>query len=253
MTEMKKRFFLPLNLQFFAADNGTDIGGGNEGDTDNQLNGNGADDTNAQGGGNTDDKNESKKFSQEDVDKLISDRLTREKKKYADYEELLTFKKQAEELAEKQRLENLSEIERAKEEAKSLQDKYSTLEQELATLRENNKKQTIVNEFIKLATQKQVAYIDDALLLAQNDLATIQIDENGKPTGVDSIVEALLTNKPYLVKQKEPQSKDIGGPSNLDPNKEVKTLEQQLAEAKKSKNFSLVVELSNKLKNMTKK
>ena len=100
---------------------------------------------------------------------------------------------------------------------------------------------------------KKIAYLDDALVLASTDLSQIQVSEDGTVSGIDTIVESLVKNKPFLLGAQSQDPKHIGGAT--DPqvqNDDVKTLSMQLDEAKKAKDFNLVVKLSNQLKNLTK-
>jgi hypothetical protein len=191
-------------------------------------------------------------LTQDQLDAIINDRLSREKKKYSDYDDMkkkvTDFEKQQDELRKSQ----LSEIELAKEEAKKLAEEKATYEKQLAELKSQNKKQSVINEFIKIANQRNVQFVDDAIVLAQNDLSMVEVDESGKAIGVDSIVDKLVQSKPYLVAQATAQPKIIGQSSNPDPNDEVKSIEVQLEDAKRKKDFNKVITLSNKLKNLLK-
>lgn len=57
-----------------------------------------------------------------------------------------------------------------------------------------------MNEFIKVATSNNVAYIDDAVKLA--DLSAVTVGEGGTVEGVENTVKALVENKPFLVAEK---------------------------------------------------
>lgn len=252
MTELLKTSFTPLlnlDLQFFSEQDPEPNTQGNEDPTQSA-------DPNAGGSGNPEGKQEEPvkklEFTQDEFDAIIKDRLNRALKKYDGFDELKTFKEEADQKAEEARKQTLTEIERAQEEAKTAAERAETLEQELATLRESNKKQQITNEFIKQAGAKNIAFVDDALVLAASQLSQVEIGEDGKAQGVDAIVESLVTTKPFLLGAQKQEGKQIGGSTGPDPKDEVKTLSQQLDEAKKAKNFNLVVELSNKIRNLTK-
>lgn len=249
---IRKLFYLPLDLQLFAAEGGSggsDPQGGepkaNEGGSPTPSN-----DPTPGGAANPPSNEPSKTFTQEELDKIVADRLAREKKKFSDYDELVKWKQEADKQADEQRKAQLSEIEREKEERQKAEEKAREQEQRYLTLQEQFNKQTVANEFIKHATAKNIAHIDDALTLAQNELSSITLDENGKAVGVDAIVEALVKNKPFLLGAKQ-EPRNVGGPTdNGGSTDEAKTLEAQLEEAKKKKDFGLVVELSNKLRNL---
>ncbi|WP_052304529.1 hypothetical protein [Paenibacillus larvae] len=184
---MEKMYRLPLNLQLFAE------GEGGEGD-----------------GEQAKEVETSKTFTQEELDKIVADRLARERKKaekYSDYDDIKTKLTEYERLAEEKRLADLSEQERLAEAAKKHEEEKQALASELEKVRGEIQKERITNEFIKAATGK-VAYVDAALKLA--DLSTVKM-EDGKVTGMDEVVENLLKANPFLANK--PQQ-PIGGGTN---------------------------------------
>jgi len=212
-TNVIKALF-PMNLQFFA-----------EGDPDPQPEPGEKPD---EGSG----KQPEKTFTQAELDEIVAKRLQRERKKYekfADYDDLKKKAEEYERVLEEKRLAELSEKERLEEIAKKYESEKQTLEQQLTELRETIKREKIVNEFIKVATALNVAYIDDALKLA--DLSAVTVDEEGVK-GVKEAVEALVQHKPFLLAQAKKEPKTIGNPSNPNPNEAAqKTAEQLLKEA----------------------
>ncbi|MCY9329920.1 Clp protease ClpB [Bacillus haynesii] len=133
-------------------------------------------------------------------------------------------KKTAEE--ERKRSE-MTELERLQNDLKAKEESEKTLAQQLEDLRKANEREKIRNEFIKVATSNDIAYIDDAIALA--DLSAVKV-EDGKVVGVEDIVKTLVDNKPFLVKKKAP--KPIGQSSNGDAaGASEKTAEQLLKEA----------------------
>ncbi|CAM3640281.1 hypothetical protein [Mesobacillus zeae] len=171
-----------------------------------------------------------KTFTQEELDKIVADRIAREKKKldkYADYDEIKTKASEYEKQLEEKRLAELSEKERLAEIAKKFEAEKSALSAELEATRESMKAEKIRTEFIKVATSNQVAYIDDAFSLA--DLSAVTIDEDGKVVGMDDAIKALVDNKPFLLAKKQPTA--IGEPTNGTPERTDKTAEQLLHDA----------------------
>ncbi|MED1164271.1 hypothetical protein [Bacillus paranthracis] len=171
---MEKMYRLPLNLQLFAE------GEGGEGD-----------------GEQAKEVETSKTFTQEELDKIVADRLARERKKadkYSDYDDIKTKLAEYERLAEEKRQADLSEQERLAEAAKKHEEEKQTLADELEKMRGEIEKERITNEFIKAATGK-VAYVDAALKLA--DLSGVKV-KDGKVTGMDEVVEGLLKDNPFL-------------------------------------------------------
>jgi tRNA/tmRNA/rRNA uracil-C5-methylase (TrmA/RlmC/RlmD family) len=177
-------------------------------------------------------KQPEKTFTQAELDEIVAKRLERERKKYekfADYDELKAKLAEYEKEREERQRAEMTEIERYKADYEKVTSEKQTLEQQLTELRESIKREKIVNEFIKVATALNVAYIDDALKLA--DLSAVTVDEDGVK-GVKEAVEALVQHKPFLLAQAKKEPKTIGNPSNPNPNETAqKTAEQLLKEA----------------------
>lgn len=194
-------------------------------------------------------KSETKTFTQDEVNALIADRLGREKKKYADYDDVKAKAGEFEKQAEERRLAELSEKEKAEELAKKYESEREELAGQLNAFKKQIEQEKVKNAFITKAQAAGIAYIDDAHALA--DLSAVQVTDEGV-AGIDEVISTLIEHKPFLVAQAKVEQKQIGGPSNHGTPSEVKTLEAQLDEAKKSKNMSKVIELSNKIKGLIK-
>lgn len=170
-----------------------------------------------------------KVFSQEELDKIVADRVARANKKldkFADYDDLKTKASEYEQLLEEKRLAELSEKERLEEIAKKHEEEKQTLSQELENMRESIKAEKIRSEFTKVATSNQIAYLDDAFNLA--DLSAVTV-EDGKVVGMEEAIKALVDNKPFLLAKKQP--KPIGESTNGNTERADKTAEQLLKEA----------------------
>jgi len=174
---------------------------------------------------------ETKTFTQEELDKILADRIARERKKlekFADYDEIKTKASEYEKALEEKRLAELSEKERADELAKKAQEERDQYAKQLAELQNTIKAEKIRNAFITKAQAEGISYIDDAYRLA--DLSSVDLDEEGSVVGIDDVVKALVDSKPFLVGQAKP--KLIGGEgTNKQHDKSEKTAEQLLAEA----------------------
>lgn len=178
---------------------------------------------------NNPEEAKSKTFTQEELDKIVADRIARERKKldkFADYDDLKAKAAEYEKKLEEQRLAELSEKERAEEIAKKAEEEKSALAKQLEELRKANEQEKIHSQFIKVATSQNIAYIEDALRLA--DLSAVTV-EDGKVIGVEDVVKALVDNKPFLLAKKQP--KPIGESSNGSAEISDKTSEQLLREA----------------------
>lgn len=172
-----------------------------------------------------------KTFTQEELDKIVAERIARERKKYdkfADYDDVKKKAEEYEKLAEEKRLAEMTAQQRAEEEAKKAKEERDNLFAELERERAQVRREKIENEFIRFATSANIAYTDDALRLV--DLSAVEIGQDGKPVGVDAIVAKLVQDKPFLLGQK-PQPRTVGGPSNPAPEHTHKTSEQLLQEA----------------------
>ncbi|SMO92997.1 Clp protease ClpB [Melghirimyces algeriensis] len=177
-----------------------------------------------------------KKLGLEDVEEL--------KGIVSNYKKLQDERKKAER-------EKMSEIDRLKVERDEALTGKENFEKQLAEVKERIREQAIQSEFIKVAMANNIDYIDDALKLA--DFSNVEYNEDGGVKGVEEVVKYLAKNKPFLLKQQEvKEPKQIGSPSNPAPNRDARTLQAQLEEAKKEKNLSRVIELSNKLKGLLK-
>jgi len=207
---------LTLNLQYFAE--------GDESETP---------ETNPDGQSSAETKVESpespeKTFTQSQLDELIAKRIARVEKKYEGFDDLKSKLSEYESKAEEQRQAELSDVQKAQEQAKQFEDQLATLTAQLETERANTRQQAIKNEFIKVASSANIIDIDAAMALS--DLSAVEIGEDGKVNGVDDVIKTLVENKPYLVAKKQPQP--IGTATNGGSGgQSEKTAEQLLADA----------------------
>lgn len=174
------------------------------------------------------DKPQEKMLTQAEFEEALKKRLERERKKFADYDEL---KAKADEYAaelEAKRQAELTETERAQELAKQFEEEKNALTAQLEALRKQSEQERIRNEFTKVASSANIIDIDAAMALS--DLSAVEIGEDGKVNGVDDVIKALVEHKPYLVAKK--QTQPIGTATNGGSGgQSEKTAEQLLAEA----------------------
>ncbi|MEK5396017.1 phage scaffolding protein [Paenibacillus sp. FSL K6-2859] len=190
-----------------------------------------------------------KTFTQAELDLIVADRLARERKKaekFADYDELKT-KLTALELAEAERAKaDLTEAERLTADLEAARIKAQEAENRGTAAITAANRRLINAEFRALAREKNVPADRLAAALKLADLGATSVDDEGNPVGVKEAVEALIVAEPYLVAETKPKPIGGGGGGNPDED-ERKTLEAQLLEAQKARNFSKVIEISNKL------
>lgn len=172
---------------------------------------------------------EVKTYTQDEINDIIAKRLERERKKFADYEDVKAKASEYEAKLEEQRLAELSEKERAEELAKKFETELNELKSQLEAKENAIREQAIKNEFIKVASSANIIDIDAAIALS--DLSAVTIGDDGAVVGVDDVIKTLVENKPYLVSKK--QTQPIGQATNGSTNGQQadKTAEQLLAEA----------------------
>lgn len=169
-----------------------------------------------------------KTYTQAQIDEMITDRIKRERKKFADYDDLKSKLSEYESQAEEQRQSELTDLQKAQEQAQQFETKLQELTAQLEAERNNARQQAIKNEFIKVASSANIIDIDAAMALS--DLSAVEIGEDGKVNGVDDAIKALVENKPYMVAKK--QTQPIGTATNGGSGgQSEKTAEQLLSEA----------------------
>jgi hypothetical protein len=122
--------------------------------------------------------------SQEQFDRMVQDRIAREQKKFADYDDLKAKAGKYDELEAK----NQSELEKANARA-------AKLEREAEDARLHAQETTVKSSIITAAVGK-LADPSDAVALI--DRASLDFDDEGNPTNVGDAIETLLKAKPHL-------------------------------------------------------
>jgi len=217
---------LTLDLQYFAEDGGET---GTESTTETTPNAQESAGTNLES--SEMQTPETITLTQAKLDEIIAKRIARVEKKYEGFDELKTKATEYEKALEEKRLAELSEKERAEELAKKYEAEKQELAAQLEAIRKQAQEERIRNEFIKVATSANIAYIDDAIALA--DLSAVNIDEDGKVVGVDDVVKALVENKPFLVAKK--QAHPIGTATNGGGNAQADRPAEQILEELRQK------------------
>jgi len=173
-------------------------------------------------------ENAEKTFTQAELDELIAKRIERERKKFADYDEIKAKASEYEAQLQAQREAEMSEVEKAQEQAKQFETQLQELTAQLEAERNNARQQAIKNEFIKVASSANIIDVDAAMALS--DLSAVEIGEDGKVNGVDDVIKTLVEHKPYMVAKK--QTQPIGTATNGGSSgQSEKSAEQLLAEA----------------------
>lgn len=148
-------------------------------------------------------------FTQDDVDRIVQDRLARARNTPpADYEEL------------KARAAKLDEIEeQSKTDLQKAQDRAAELERDNAAVTARANDALLRASVIAEAARRNVVDPDAAFALIDRDSLTL--DGEGRPTNIADAMESLLKAKPYLVGGGRAGNADLGartrsdGPSQL--------------------------------------
>lgn len=169
-------------------------------------------------------------LTQEEFDAKIAERLARERKKYADYDDLKAERDRMKAEEDKRTLEAMTESERLKAE-KDESDRKATEATAAADKKAEAANQRIIRAEFKLLAKEagmRSDALDDAYTLA--DKAGISVDDDGNVTGASDVITALLAAKPFLAEPKK-EPRKIGEGSGGDDPKPDKTKEQILAAA----------------------
>lgn len=155
----------------FAPDTGDGSGGGDTG---------GGGEGGAPAGG-------AKTFAQDEVDRIVQDRLARERAKYADYEDFKTKAAKFDEVDAASKTELQKANDTAAAEKKRADDTESAL-----------KESRLTGTVLSAAAAKNI--IDPSAAVALLDRSKLEYDKDtGLPTNVDAQLDALVKEKPYLV------------------------------------------------------
>jgi len=211
--------FLPLTLQFFAAEGETET-------PETNPDGQSSAETKVKSSESADIPQE-KTLTQAEFEEALKKRLERERKKFDGFDDMKTKLAVYEFEEEERRKAELTETERSQELAKQFEEEKNALTAQLEALREQSKQERIRNEFTKVASSANIVYIDDAIALA--DLSKVSIDDDGKVIGMDDVIKSLVENKPFLVAKK--QTQPIGTATNGGQQSVEKTADQLLSEA----------------------
>jgi hypothetical protein len=146
----------------------------------------------------TPDPDPSRTFSQTDVDRIVQDRLARQKAQYAGFDEL------------KAKADKFDELEQAsKTDLEKANARVAQLEREAA-----DQAQALQDSRLRSAVTAEAAkrnVVDPDAALALIDRAELTFGDDGAPTNIADAMESLLQARPYLVGGGRPASSaDLG-------------------------------------------
>ncbi|WP_449600305.1 phage scaffolding protein [Paenibacillus sp. Marseille-Q9583] len=169
-----------------------------------------------------------KTFTQADLDRVVAERLARDRKGREDYDDIKTKLTALEKAETERKKAELTDAERLEaEKAEAL--KKAQEAEERGNARETAANQRIINaEFKSLAREANVPADRLAAALKLADLSAVTVDDEGNAVGVKEAVEALVEAHVYLVEKTKPKA--VGSPSGGDPQPD-KTKEHLLKDA----------------------
>jgi hypothetical protein len=122
-------------------------------------------------------------FTQSDVDRIVKERLARQKAQFGDYEDLKAKASQFDEIAESQK----SELEKANERAAKAEAETQAVQERAARL--------LTDAALTAAAAGKLADPTDVALI---DRGAIEYGDDGAPTNVAALVDSLIETKPHL-------------------------------------------------------
>lgn len=138
-------------------------------------------------GGPGDGGGEDRTFTQAELDRIVQERLAREKQKYSDYDEVKSKAERLDELEAEQQ----SDLEKAQTEAERLRQENEQLKQQEAASRRRRALERAAAE---------AKFHDPADAAAQIDQDRLEVDDDGNVTNAGELVADLAERKQYLVR-----------------------------------------------------
>ena len=143
-------------------------------------------------------------FSQGDLERIIGERLQRERQKFADYDAL-----------KEQATQWQTHVDEQKSEAERLQENLTQVATERDAFRQQLVQERIRSAVINEASRMDVVDPDGAYRLL--DLGQVRLGETGQVEGVSEALQGLIAEKDYLVKRaSQPSSSATNLPSEQD-------------------------------------
>jgi len=160
-------------------------------------------------------------FTEQELQAIVRDRLARQKRQFADYEELKAAREELDTIKQAQ----MTELEKVKAQVSKLQEERDAA-QKLAQDR------LIRSAFVAEAAKAGAAHPEDAFALA--DLSSVAIDDAGQVSGVSAAVTALVeANRLVLASQPSAPRLDGGAGSGQRPTLKTRLSAEEVDIARK--------------------
>lgn len=151
-----------------------------------------------------------KTFTQEELDSILKDRLDRERKKYADYDDKAAKLAELEKAEEERRLASLGEVERAQEEIAKKAQEAEELRQRLAAIEGEREEERKLAAFRSLASSAEYGLSADRIEAAIKLADMSQLQKTDAGYDANDVMKALVDKYPFLTAQAAAQP--IGKP-----------------------------------------
>lgn len=152
-----------------------------------------------------------KTFTQEELDGILKDRLDRERKKFADYDDKVAKLTALEQAEEERRIASLSEVERAQEEIAKKAQEAEELRQRLAALEGEREEERKLAAFKSLASSAEYGLSADRIEAAIKLADMTQLQKTDAGYDANDVLKTLVDKYPFL-KATQPVLQPIGKP-----------------------------------------
>jgi hypothetical protein len=143
------------------------------------------------GGGGGTEGNGDKTFTQADVDRIVQERLARDRKERPSDDEIKELRDKAKKYDDLE-AQSKSELERERERAEKA-------EKEAEAARAEAKETRLKSAILAEAGKADRKVVDPEAILSLIDKKSLTLDDSGAPTNITEVMDALLEAKPYLV------------------------------------------------------
>lgn len=137
-------------------------------------------------------------LTQDEINEIIQKRIERERKKFADYDELKRKADEYEEQVRQAKRERMTEVERLEADLKERDAALEEYQNKAEQARKEAEALRIRTEFDRKAREAGVKYVDDAYRLLVEGNEAVKIDGHDV-VGIDEVLKNIAEEKPFLM------------------------------------------------------